>query len=167
MNLYLKGLNYCYVAYKDDNYQFIEHIADTKQDLAKSLKISISGLSHLMYRRTFHKIKIERVQIADYCYVVYKNGFTNIDDIVFISRNFEIISKKFKVNNACLSKLLKFFFCPNSYKLRVDCKKEYFKINEKYCIGLLDLFDLDSRDLQKVNCKLLNIKIEDIKSNLY
>ena len=167
MNLYLKGLNYCYIAYKNDEYQFIKYITDTKKEMSKSLNITISGLSRLMSRRVFSKLKIERVQIADYCFVVYKNGLTNIDDIVFITRSFDIIAKKFKINKTCFSKLLKLFFCPNSYKLRVDCKKQFFEINDKYCIGLLDLFDLDSLDLQKVNCKLLNIKFEDVNTNLY
>lgn len=167
MNLYLKGLNYCYIAYKDDKYQFIECVADTKKDLAKSLNMTISGLSHLINRGTFYKLKIEKVQIADYCFVVYKKGLTTIDDIVFISRSFESIAKKFKVNKFCLSKILKFFFRPNSFKLAVDCTKLFFDINDKYCIGLLDLYDLDSQNTQKVNYKLLNMKYDNIDENLY
>ncbi len=169
MNLYLKGLNYCYVAYRDDKYKFIEYVADTKKELANELKISISALSHLINRKVqFSRgLKIERVQIADFCFAIYKNIPTNIDNIVFITRSFDAIVKKFKISKICLSKLLKFFFCPNSYKLRVDCKKQYFNINDKYFVGLLDLFDLDSQDFQKVNCKLLNVNYEDIDEKLY
>ena len=169
MNLYLKALNFCYVAYRDDKYQFIEYVADTKTELANELKISISALSHLINRKVqfSRSLKIKRVQIADYCFAVYKNNLTDIDNIVFITRSFDAIAKKFKVSKTCFSKLLKFFFCPNSYKLRVDCRTQYFKINDKYSIGLIDLFDLDSRDLQKVNCKLLNVNVDDIDEKLY
>lgn len=151
MNLYLKGLNYCYVVYKDDNYQFIEHIADTKKDLAKCLNTTDSNLSHLMHRKKYRfKFKIEKVQISDFCFVVYKKGLMDLDNIVFASRSFDYIARKYKINKPCETEMLKFFFHPYSYKLRIDWTKQCFKINDKFSIGLLDMFELDSHQTQAI-----------------
>lgn len=163
MNLYLKDLNFCYVVYNNDKYQFIEYIADTRKELADCLHLTESGLSHLIKRNIYRSnLKIEKVQIADYCFVVYKKGIISLENIVFISRSFDYLSKKFKITNALMSEILKFFFYPHTYKLRINCKKQCYKINERYGIGLIDLLDLDNIALQNIENIMLNGKIEEL-----
>lgn len=169
MNVYFKNINYCYVAYHDDEFQFIEYVSDTMSDLAKELEINISAISRFMSRDNAHHrggIRCERIKIHDYCVVVYKKGKEDFDNIVFITRSFDFVARKYNINQYLMNKLTKFFFYPCTYKFRVDSTKEYFNLNDKYSIGFIDVMDLDGDDLQKVECKLLGIPIEKIQERL-
>lgn len=150
MNLYWKDLNYCYIAYYDDKYKFVEYIADSQKELAKCLKIDSSVISRSLTGK--HKVRkgflmYEKVQIHDYCFVVYEK---ELNDFVFITKKLEDVSIKFNVRISSLVTILKRFFCSATILYRSDGRKYHILINGKYQLGVIDLFDLDSYQLQRI-----------------
>lgn len=85
--------NFGYILSKDDRLETPIFVADTLKELADYLGISESGASRLLTREVAYRmknhVKIERVQLYDYVYMIYdKDIYTpiyvasNIDDLV-------------------------------------------------------------------------------------
>ncbi len=158
----LNELNYCYILYHDDEFKYIEYVADTQREIADYLNINDSVISRHLIGKFSHRKGFyicERIQIHDYCFVVYEK-YT--DNIIFASKKLEDISKKFKVSLATLKVFLRRFFHPNSFKIRSDGRFPNRFINGKYSLEAVDLLDLDSYSLQNLTNLIESGKSEDL-----
>ena len=156
----LKNINYCYIAYYDDEFQFIEYVFDTQRELAQYLGINDSVITIKRSGRFTNRkgtLIYEKLKINDYCFVIFENDLNNI---VFATRDFEDIVEMFKESKEKIRYLIS--RCFNNKQ--IYSKKKFGKfINKKYQLATIDLFDLDSYSFEKIT-NIIENSIKEVKN---
>lgn len=123
--------NYGYILSKDDYFEFPIIITDTLQEIADYLGISLSAVSRLYTRkptRHIKALKIERVQLYDYVYMIFNNDITSPS---YVARDILTLANK---SRQILSTIREYLYYSNKkhYKHFKVCCIDLFEQPESY-----------------------------------
>lgn len=155
--------NYAYVVYEYDHFlENIIYVADSLQEMADYLGVTLSEASRLVSRRVvkhYNHIAIERVRIYEYVYVIYENNLTRP---YCVAKNINELSKKSKIPYSSLLTNLSHA----KYKLRGKYNQRK-KLLNKFYADRVDLLDLDFNLAEFLrNCLKQNIVTENFELNI-
>ena len=125
--------NFGYILSKDDQLEIPIVVTDTLKEMANYLGISESAVSRLCNRKVkihFKKLKIERVQLYDYVYVIYESDIYNP---LYVAQNINELVKKSGYAKGTIVAMI--------------YDRQYPKISQ-FSVSCIDLFDYDENYAQ-------------------
>ncbi len=135
----VKFREYAYLVCTTDDLQLPIYVADTMQEVADFLDITLSGMCHNINRFVSYHLKgrcVERVKIYDYVYVAYEN---DIRHPLCVARTLKELAHKL----GCSITTVSGTYYNRKEQSRKGKKLPPRKIQGKYLIKSLDLLELD------------------------
>lgn len=128
--------NFGYILSKDDRLETPIYVADTLKELADYLGMSESGASRLLTRdvayRMKNHVKIERVQLYDYVYIIYdKDIYTPL----YVALDTKTLAKKSGYSKGAIISAL---------------YGRYYNKISPFNLSCIDLFDYDDNYAQYI-----------------